>query len=176
MGKSRRRAHHLTTEALLNRRSRTRSRRTNLARMQANSFAYPRRSGRRALVRYRRGMECRKRPLPHYAEAFDTDPGGCFRFVSSAVAGAQGAPHDCPCPSPSERRSSTAGGSAAGYPRAWSMAKRSRTTGSGSSEWAESRERGGISSGRRCSLARSKILWGAEVRGWRCGSFPLRTD
>ncbi len=37
-------------------------------------------------------------PVLHYAEAFSTDPGQCFRFVSSAVPGAQGAPHHCPLP------------------------------------------------------------------------------
>ncbi len=40
----------------------------------------------------------RRRPFPYYAEAFSTDPGGCFRFVSSAVPGAQGMPHHCPLP------------------------------------------------------------------------------
>ena len=44
-------------------------------------------------------MGCtRRRPMPHYAEAFSTDPIGCFRFVSSAVPGAQGMPHHCPLP------------------------------------------------------------------------------
>ncbi len=36
--------------------------------------------------------------MPHYAEAFSTTPGQCFRFVSSAVPGAHGMPHACPLP------------------------------------------------------------------------------
>jgi|GEM_PF-4199477 len=34
----------------------------------------------------------------HYAEAFGTSLGECFRMVSSAVPGARGAPHRCPLP------------------------------------------------------------------------------
>lgn len=40
----------------------------------------------------------RRRPKLHYAEAFCTDPGGCFRFGSSSVPGRQGMPHHCPLP------------------------------------------------------------------------------
>ncbi len=40
----------------------------------------------------------RRRPFPYYAEAFSTNPGRCFRFVSSALPGAQGAPHQCALP------------------------------------------------------------------------------
>ncbi len=36
--------------------------------------------------------------MPHYAEAFSTIPGQCFRFVSSAVPGAHGRPHHCVLP------------------------------------------------------------------------------
>jgi len=36
--------------------------------------------------------------MPHYAEAFSTIPGQCFRFVSSTVPEAQGMPHHCPQP------------------------------------------------------------------------------
>lgn len=36
--------------------------------------------------------------MPHYAQAFSTDPAGCFRFVSSALPGAQGMPHHCCLP------------------------------------------------------------------------------
>lgn len=44
-------------------------------------------------------MGCSRRtPMPHYAEAFSIDPTGCFRFVSSAIPWAQGAPHHCPLP------------------------------------------------------------------------------
>ena len=34
----------------------------------------------------------------HYAQAFGTSPGQCFRMVSSSIAGARGAPHRCPLP------------------------------------------------------------------------------
>lgn len=34
----------------------------------------------------------------HYAQAFGTSPGQCFRMVSSPAPGARAAPHRCPLP------------------------------------------------------------------------------
>jgi len=46
---------------------------------------------------YVRSMD-RSEARKHYAQAFGTSPGECFRMVSSSVPGARGAPHRCQLP------------------------------------------------------------------------------